>query len=367
MRAAVLEEAGRPLAVVDDLVVDEPKAGEVAVTVKHCGVCHSDVSIADGTFPSALPVVLGHEAAGVVAAVGPGVTTAAVGDHVVLTPCPPCGTCPWCIRGEWSLCVSSDSMMTGAHPDGGTRLSRHGDVVYRGVGVAAFAETVIIQANGAVKIPDDVPLDVACVVGCAVQTGVGAVLNTAAVREGDTVLVMGAGGIGLSIIQGARVAGAGQITVSEPDPERRATALSMGATHGIDPTSDDLLAAVFDLSPHGIGADFAFDAVGRSALVAAGIDATRKGGTTVMVGVPGLDDPFSYPIPAVLAIGEKKLIGSLLGSCNSLRDIPRLIALMQNGQLDLASLITARRGLDDINRAFDDIRTTTGIRTVIDF
>lgn len=366
MRAALLEEPGRPLVVVDDVEVEEPRAGEVAVAVAHCGVCHSDVSIADGTFPSAVPVILGHEAAGRVVAVGPGVHSLAEGDHVVLTPCPPCGTCPWCVRGEWSLCVNSDSMVTSAHPDGGTRLSRGGDVVYRGVGVAAFAETVIIQANGAVKIPADVPLDVACVVGCAVQTGVGAVLNTARVREGDTVLVMGAGGIGLSIIQGARLAGAARIIVSEPDGERRATALAMGATHAVDPTADDLLAATLDLSPGGIGADVAFDAVGRSALVAAGIDATRKGGTTVMVGVPGLEDPFSYPLPAVLAIGEKKLVGSLLGSCNSLRDIPRLIDLMQQGHLDLASLITARRPLHDINQAFDDIRSTTGIRTVID-
>jgi Zn-dependent alcohol dehydrogenase len=366
MRAALLEQAGAPLVVHDDVQVEDPRAGEVAVRVKHCSVCHSDVSIADGAFPSALPVILGHEAAGVVEAVGPGVTSLAVGDHVVLTPCPPCGTCAWCVRGEWSLCVSSDSMMTSAHPDGGTRLSRAGDVVYRGVGVAAFAETVIIQANGAVKIPDDVPLDVACVVGCAVQTGVGAALNTAHIVEGDTVLVMGAGGIGLSIIQGARLAGASRILVSDPNADRRATALKMGATHAIDPTADDLLAATLDLSPGGIGADVAFDAVGRSALIAAGIDATRKGGTTVMVGVPAIDDPFTYPIPAVLAIGEKKLIGSLLGSCNSLRDIPRILDLHRSGQLDLASLVTSRRPLDEINRAFDDIREVVGIRTVID-
>jgi Zn-dependent alcohol dehydrogenase len=364
MRAALLEMPGAPLAVYDDVEVEDPRAGEVAVRVKHCGVCHSDVSIADGTFPSAMPVVLGHEAAGIVEAVGPGVTTLAVGDHVVLTPCPPCGTCPWCVRGEWSLCVNSDSMMTSSHPDGGTRLSRHGDVVYRGVGVAAFAETVIIQANGAVKVPDDVALDVACVVGCAVQTGVGAVLNTAGVGEGDTVVVMGAGGIGLSVVQGARLAGASRIIVSDPVEARRATALALGATDAIDPTSDDLGTLVLDLTS--IGADWAFDAVGRSALLATGIDITRKGGTTVMVGVPGMDDPFTHPLPAVLAIGEKKLIGSLLGSCNSLRDIPRILELARMGRIDLEALITARCGLDGINRAFDDIRTATGIRTVID-
>lgn len=352
--------------VLDDVDIEDPKPGEVAVRVKHCGICHSDLSIADGVFPSALPVILGHEAAGIVEAVGAGVTTLQVGDHVVLTPCPPCGVCPWCVRGEWSLCVNADSMLTSAHPDGGTRLSRHGEVVYRGVGVAAFAEMVVIQANGAVKIPHDVPLDVACVVGCAVQTGVGAAINTAKVQEGDTVLVMGAGGIGLSIVQGARVAGAGRIIISEPDAERRATAMKLGATDAVDPTSDDLVAAVMDLSPHGIGADFAFDAVGRSALIAAGVEATRKGGTTVMVGVPALDDPLTFPLPALMAMQEKKVIGSVLGSCNSLRDIPRLIGLMQSGQLDLASMITGRVALADINTGFDDLRATTGIRTVID-
>jgi Zn-dependent alcohol dehydrogenase len=364
MRAALLEAPGTPLAVYDDVEVDEPRAGEVAVRVKHCGVCHSDVSIADGTFPSMVPVILGHEAAGVVEALGPGVTSLSVGDHVVLTPCPPCGTCPWCVRGEWALCVNSDSMLTSTHADGGTRLSRHGDVVYRGVNVAAFAEVVITPANGAVKIGDEVALDVACVIGCAVQTGVGAVLNTAGVGEGDTVVVMGAGGIGLSVVQGARLAGASRIIVSDPVAERRATALTMGATHEVDPTTDDLATVVMDLT--GIGADWAFDAVGRSALVGAGLEVTRKGGTTVMVGVPGLEDPFTVPIPALVALQEKKLIGSMLGSCNSLRDIPRLIDLAQSGRLDLGSLITARRGLDEINQAFDDIRSATGIRTVID-
>ena len=366
MRAAVLEQAGEPLQVVDDLEIEEPHAGEVLVRIKHCGVCASDVSIANGSFPSALPVVLGHEAAGIVEALGPGVTTLSVGDHVVLTPAAPCGNCPWCVRGQWALCINTDTMITSTHLDGGTRLSRRGATVYRGVCVAAFAELVVIPAAGAVKIPDDVPLDVACVVGCAVQTGVGAALNTADIVAGDTVLVTGAGGIGLSVVQGARIAGASRILVSDPDAGRRAAALELGATHAIDPTVDDLQQAALDLSPHGIGVDVAFEAVGRSALIAACIDATRKGGTTVIVGVPGLADPFSYPIPALLALSEKRIIGSVLGSCNSLRDIPRFIALWQSGQLDLTSMITGRRPLDDINAAFDDIRTTTGIRTVID-
>ena len=366
MRAAVLEQPGSPLVVHTDIEIEEPRAGEVAVRVSHCGVCHSDLSVADGTFPAPMPVVLGHEAAGVVEAVGPGVTTLQVGDHVVLTPCAPCGHCPWCIRGEWSLCANSDALMTASHPDGGTRLSRRGEVVHRGLAVAAFAEMVVIQETGAVKVGNDVPLDVACVIGCAVQTGVGAVINTAGVAEGDTVLVMGLGGVGLSVVQGARLAGASQIIVSDPVAERRERALELGATHALDPAADDVATAAHDLTHAGIGVDWAFDAAGRSALVVAGLDATRKGGTTVMVGVPPLDDPFTYALPAALAVSGKRLVGCLLGSCNSLRDIPRLVALSQSGQLNLDALITARRPLEEINLAFDDLRDARGVRTVID-
>ena len=366
MRAAVLEAVGTPLVIHDDVEVEDPHVGEVLVRVQHCGVCHSDLSLADGALPPLLPMVLGHEAAGVVEAVGSGVSTLAPGDHVVLTPCPPCGHCPWCVRGEWSLCVNSDALGTGTHPDGGTRLSRDGGVVYRGVGVAAFAELVVIQETGAVKVPDDIDLAVACVIGCAVQTGVGAVLNTAGVQSGDTVLVLGAGGVGLSIVQGARLAGASRVIVSDPVAERRERALAMGATHALDPAVDDVLVASGDLTAGGIGVDWAFDAVGRSSLIVTGLDATRKGGTTVMVGVPALDDPLTYPLPTLLAAGGKNLLGCLLGSCNSLRDIPRFVELARTGQLDLEALVTARRPLAEVNLALDDLRSATGVRTVID-
>ncbi len=366
MRAAVLEEVGRPLVIHHDVEIEEPRHGEVAVRVTHCGVCHSDLSLVDGVMPALTPTILGHEAAGIVEALGPGVTSLAVGDHVVLSPCAPCGHCPWCIRGEWALCTNGDALITASHPDGGTRLSRNGEVVYRGLAVAAFAEHVIIQETGAVKIPEDVPLDVACVVGCAVQTGVGAVLNTAKVGEGDTVLVMGLGGVGLSVVQGARLAGASRIIVSDPVAARREQALAFGATDAIDPTTDDVVTACHDLTEHNIGVDFAFDAAGSSALLNAGLDATRKGGTTVMVGVAPLDDPLTIPLPAGLAITEKTLTGCILGSCNSLRDIPRFVGLGAAGKLDLAGLITARRPLEEINEALDDLRTSTGIRTVIE-
>lgn len=363
MRAALLESVGTPLTVTE-IDVEDPGPGEVAVRVSHCGVCHSDLSIIDGALPAMLPLVLGHEAAGVVESLGPGVTSVAVGDHVVLTPTPPCGHCYFCQRGEWSICLNSRSLMTFSHADGGTRLRRGDEIVYRGMGVAAFAETVITLETGAVKIPDDVPLDVACVIGCAVQTGVGAVLNTAKVGPGDSVLVMGLGGIGLSVVQGARLAGAAVIVASDPVAQRRALAERFGATLVVDPNETDVVALGMTLTEHGF--DVAFDAAGSVALVQTGLDATRMGGTTVMVGVPPLDRQLTLSSATIFAAMEKKLLGCLLGSSNSLRDIPRLISAYQRGTLDLESMITARRPLIDINAAFDDLRASRGVRTVID-
>ncbi|HEY5155169.1 MAG TPA: Zn-dependent alcohol dehydrogenase [Acidimicrobiales bacterium] len=363
MRAAVFESVSQPLLVVDDLEVEAPGPGEVAVRVSHCGVCHSDLSLVDGVVPTMTPVVLGHEAAGIVEAVGPGVTRLQVGDHVVLTPCPPCGECYWCLRGEHSICTNSLALVTSAHPDGGTRLSRQGATVYRGLGVAAFAEVVVTQETGAVKIPDDVPLEIACVIGCAVQTGVGAVLNTAGVGPGDTVLVLGLGGVGLSVVQGARLAAATTIIVSDPVAERRELARRLGATHAIDPTSENLVATVQAIT--GVGVDVAFDAVGRVSLVNEALAATRSGGLTVMVGVPPLDETLVIDSPALFAFTEKKLVGCLLGGVNSPRDIPRMVDLWRSGHLDLEALITSRRPLAEINEAFEDLRASRGVRTVL--
>jgi S-(hydroxymethyl)glutathione dehydrogenase/alcohol dehydrogenase len=363
MRAAILDAPGASLQVYDDVEVEAPRAGEVAVRVSHCGVCHSDLHLVDGSMPPMTPLVLGHEAAGVVESVGPGVTRLVPGDHVVLTPCPPCGHCYWCLRGEFSICVNSMALATSTHADGGTRLSRGGVTVYRGLGVAAFAEVVITEETGAVKIPSDVPLDVACVIGCAVQTGVGAVIHTAKVQPGDSVLVLGLGGVGQSVVQGARLAGATTIIVSDPVAERREAAIGFGATQAVDPTADDLLATVMGLTE--VGVDVAFDAVGRVALIQDGLAATRSGGTTVMVGVPPIDEQLVIESPTFFAFAEKKLVGCLLGGVNSPRDIPRLVDLWRAGLLDLDGLITARRPLSEINEAFDDLRAGRGIRTVI--
>jgi len=365
MRAALLETPGQPLAIVDDVEIEDPRVGEVRVRIAHCGICHSDLSIVDGTFPAPMPIVLGHEAAGVVDAVGPGVTSLAPGDAVVLTPCPPCGSCYWCVRGEAALCVNSQGIMTNTLPDGRTGLSRGGQTVYRGVNVAGFSEYAVLPATGAVKIPTDVPLEVACVIGCAVQTGVGAVLNAAEVEEGATVLVMGLGGIGLSTVQGARLAGAARILVSDPVAERREVAKHYGATDLADPVQDDVVTWARDLTG-GIGVDYAFETAGVAALVTAGYGAARNGGTVCAVGAPPIDQNIDLGPGAVFTIGAKKVIGTILGNCNSLHEIPRLISLWQGGRLDLESMITARRPLAEINEAMDDLRASKGIRTVLD-
>jgi S-(hydroxymethyl)glutathione dehydrogenase/alcohol dehydrogenase len=363
VRAALLEAAGKPLVVRDDVRIADPGPGHVRVRVAYCGVCHSDLSIVDGAFPSPLPIVLGHEASGVVEAVGADVDGLAVGDPVVLTPLPPCGRCYWCLRGEPGVCANAAGITTNAFPDGTTGLSRDGEVVYRGVGVGAFGDHVLTAATGAVRIPADVPLEVACVIGCAVQTGVGAVLNTARVEEGATVLVLGLGGVGLSVVQGARLAGAARIIAADPLAPRREAALRLGATEVVDPGSEDVAARTRALTE--VGADYAFEAVGRGTLVETALWATRNGGTVVCVGAAPLGDAIRIDPAALFTISEKKLLGCALGGCNSLRDVPRLVALWRSGRLDLAGLITQRRPLDEVNDALGDLRAGRGIRTVL--
>lgn len=361
MQAALLESAGAPM-VVDTVDIAEPGPGQVRVRVAHCGVCHSDLTVAaSGLAP--LPVVLGHEATGVVDAVGEGVTSLEPGDAVVLTPLPPCGRCYWCVRGEPGVCVNSRSIMSATFLDGSTGLSRGGTPVYRGLGVGAFAEQVLTHETGAIKVPADTPLDVACVLGCAVQTGVGAVLNTARVEPGATVLVLGLGGIGLSVVQGARIAGASRIIVSDPVEARRDVALRLGATDAVDPTRDDVVATSFAITD--VGVDYAFEAAGRAALASLGLEAVRPGGTTVCVGAPPIDESITISPAVVFSATEKKLIGCLLGSSNSIREIPRLIGLWRTGRLDLEALITMRRSLKEVNEAFADLEAGRGVRTVI--
>ena len=365
MRAAILEKSGEPLKVVDDVDIIDPRSGEVRVRVRYSGVCHSDLSIVNGVFPAEGPIILGHEASGVVDAVGAGITHLQPGDPVVLTPTPPCGHCYFCQRDEHSLCTDSASIMTNALMDGETGLSRGGQRVLRGVGVGAFAEYVITTAHGAIKIPEDVPLDVVCVIGCAVQTGVGAVFNTAQVEAGATVLVMGLGGIGQSAVQGAAAAGASMIIASDPLAERREKARIFGATHTLDPAAEDVVEACMNLTG-GIHVDYAFETAGVAGLAEVGLAAVRSGGTVVCVGAPPMDAKITIDMSALFVTTQKKLTGCFLGGCNSPYEIPRLIRLWQAGRLDLEGMITKRRQLEDINGAFEDMTAGRGIRTVIE-
>ncbi|MCU0273857.1 MAG: Zn-dependent alcohol dehydrogenase [Acidimicrobiales bacterium] len=363
MRAALLEQGGTPLRVVDDIEITPPGPGQVLVEVAACGICHSDLTMIDGQ-GSLAPVVLGHEAAGRVVEIGQGVTSVRPGDHVMLTPLPSCGRCYYCVRGQPTICVQAISLFTGLLPDGTSPLSRHGELVYRGLGVGGFGQYALVVENGAVPIPPDVPLDLACLCGCALQTGVGAVLNTAKVEPGATVFVAGLGGVGISVVQGARLAGAARIIVSDPVGARRDAAANLGATDVLDPTQDDVVARSRELTG-GIGVDYAFDAAGSGPLVETCIAATRNGGTTVMVGAPPVDHEVRItPAVAFLTV-EKRLMGSLLGSAHGHREIPRLLAWWRQGRLDLEAMVSNRIGLDEINDGLEDLRRSQGIRTVV--
>jgi Zn-dependent alcohol dehydrogenase len=364
MKAAVFEEIGKPIQIHHDVDIIEPRAGEVRVKVSYCSVCHSDLSVVDGSLPAFGHVILGHEASGVVEAVGEGVTRLAIGDHVVLTPVPPCGTCYFCIRGDTTLCANNTSLYSSALEDGNTGLSRNGDVIYRGLGVGAFAEYVVTQVNGAVKISKDVPLELACLMGCALQTGIGAVLNTAKVETGATVVIMGLGGVGISAVQGAKLAGASIILASDPVAERREVARQFGATHVIDPFNEDLAQRCLELTDN-IGMDYAFETAGIAKLVESCIAVTRSGGTTICVGAAPLDQGIEIPSLTLFSSCEKKLCGCLMGSCNSLLEIPRLIGLWKSQQLELQGMVTNSRPLEEINEAFDDLKSGKGIRTVL--
>lgn len=365
MRAAILEKVGEPIKVYDDVQIIEPRAGEVRVNIKYCGLCNSDSGVLSGKFPISEPIIVGHEASGIIESVGVGVTHLVPGDRVVLTPVPPCGTCYFCQRNEHSLCVNGASLATMALADGETGLSHNGRRVLRGLGVAALAEQVVTPATGAIKIPDDMPLDLACVIGCAVQTGAGAVINTAGVEEGATVLITGLGGIGLSAVQGAAIAGATTIIASDPIAERREMAIKFGATHQIDPINEDVAAAVMEITG-GYGMDYVFETAGVAKLIEQGVALTRAGGTTVCVGAPGFEDAVTLNNVVMFGTMEKKLCGCLMGSSNALRDIPRFIRLWQAGRLNLESMVTSRRPLEEVNEGFDDLIAGVGIRTVIE-
>jgi Zn-dependent alcohol dehydrogenase len=269
------------------------------------------------------------------------------------------------VRDQPTLCAKhSAALYTGTRSDGTSPLSRNGELIFRGVGVGGWAGHALVPAVAAIKVADDVNLGEACVIGCAVQTGVGAVLNTANVEAGASVLVTGAGGIGVAVLQGTRIAGATTVIVADPVAARREAALGFGATHTVDPETTDVAGFCREVTG-GIGVDYSFEAAGVAKLIELGLSATRAGGTSVAIGAPPIMDGVTIPMVASFVIGEKKLLGCALGSVNAQRDIPRFLDMARLGRLDLAGMITHRFELDAIDDALANLRDRKGIRTAL--
>jgi S-(hydroxymethyl)glutathione dehydrogenase/alcohol dehydrogenase len=355
MKAAVLYEVNQPMPI-EDVEIDEPAYGQVVVKTAAAGVCHSDLHFIDGSWPMRLPVVLGHEAAGVVERVGEGVTYVEPGDHVVLLFVPFCGSCRFCSTGRPNLCQN-------ARPRG--RTLRIGDKAMAPfLGMSAFGEYMVVPEGGVVKIRKDMPLDRAALVGCGVMTGIGAAINTAKVEAGSVCVVIGAGGVGLNVIQGCALAGAEKIVAVDMRENKLALARRFGATHVIDASQGDPVEQVKSLTD-GVGADYAFEAIGLPLAITQAFDMVRRGGEAVVVGMAPYGSETSIRADAFLE--EKVLRGCLYGSTRPRVDMPRLIDLYMAGKINLDDLISKRFPLAGINEAFDALRNGEVARGVIVF
>ncbi len=350
MRAAVLHEVGTPLAI-EDLVLEPPRAGEVQVRIEAAGVCHSDYHYMTGDLRCPLPVVVGHEGAGVVEDVGAGVETVRAGDMVALLWRPRCGRCPYCLTGQPVLCrLGRVQATTGGLPDDGTTRLRLGDrQVHHLMGVSCFAERVVVSEKSVVRVPDGVPPRIAAITGCAVITGVGAVLNVLGNCAGRSLLVLGAGGVGLSAVMGARLVGADPIVVVDVDAAKLALAERLGATHVVDAGRADPVEAVMTELPDGV--DAAIEAVGRAETIQQAFACLRGGGTIVAVGLARAGATVQLPINELVQ-RQKRVIGSLYGSANALVELPRLLALYLAGRLPLDALVGEQYALESVNEAY---------------
>ena len=362
IRAAILWEQGAPLSV-EPAELDGPGPGEVLVEIKAAGVCHSDLHAISGDWPMKVPLVPGHEGAGIVHEVGGGVTHVAPGDHVVLCWAPACGTCPPCVEGRPILCDRLDqTTFRNKLPTGDSRLRAKSQTVAPFLGTACFATHTVVPQEGLVPVPRDVPFNALAAVGCAVVTGVGAACNAVSIPAGASVAVIGAGGVGLNVIQGAVVAGASKIIAVDREAAPLDVAKRVGATDAVQPTgktSD----AIRGLTA-GRGADFVFDTVGTPATLIDAVVSARKGGTIVMTGLSRLDAQGSirmYPF----VMQEKRLVGSAYGSGNPLDDIKRLVGLYQEGRLKLNELATRTYSLDQVNDALAALSRGDGGRGVL--
>jgi S-(hydroxymethyl)glutathione dehydrogenase/alcohol dehydrogenase len=366
IRAAVLDKPGEPFRV-EELDLDPPRAGEVLVKLAACGVCHSDWHLATGDTKHPMPVVAGHEGAGIVEAVGDDVDNVRAGDHVVLSWAPNCGHCFYCQNGKPNLCDTYTApIWAGTMLDGTTRLSRPRggarEAVYSYCGTAAFATHSVVPRASCVVIRPDVPLGGACLVGCAVATGVGAAVQTAGVRAGESVVVFGCGGVGLSIVQGARLCGAGQIIVVDASPKKRFVPLHFGAT-GFLLNTDDVVSAVRHHTG-GRGADHVFEAVGSPAVQETAFECVRPGGTLTLAGLAPMGSKTNFP-GSVITRREVTIKGSYYGGVSPQRDFPMMLDLYARGLLNLDDMVSRRYSLEQINDAFADMLAGETLRGVV--
>lgn len=371
--AAVLYEMGlptpyaesRPLHI-EEVNLEGPGEGEALVEVAAAGLCHSDLSVINGTRPRVMPIVLGHEASGIVREVGPGVNRVTPGDHVVFSYVPMCGQCEFCLSGRPNLCIpGNQANVSGTLLNGACRFSTSdGRRLHHHLGVSAFSRLVVVVEESLVPIRKDMPLEKAALFGCCVLTGVGAVINTAGVRPGSKVAIFGMGGVGLNVLLGARLAGAAQVIAVDIVPGKLQLAKRLGATEVINSSLEDPVSAILDLTSGGV--DYAFEAVGKAELLRQAYQVTRRGGTTVII---GLDKPDRYAeIPQVSLVTEERVIrGSYMGSSVPIRDIPRLIDLYLAGLLPVDAVISRHIELENLNAAFDDLASGEVARQVVRF
>ncbi|HEX2824297.1 MAG TPA: NDMA-dependent alcohol dehydrogenase [Streptosporangiaceae bacterium] len=363
-RAGVVYEPGKRIEV-EELDLDGPREGEVLIRYTHAGLCHSDIHIAHGDLAARLPMVLGHEGAGIIEEVGPGVTRVAPGDHVVCSFIPSCGVCRYCATGRQSICDLGATILEGSLPGGRFAFTgprgEYGGMCMLGT----FSQYGVISQTSAVKVDDDLPLDKAVLVGCGVPTGWGSAVNTANVAPGDTVAIYGIGGIGINAVQGARYAGAKNVVAIDPLENKREKAMELGATHAFA-TAEEAQEAITEMT-RGQGADSAILTVDlmTAEVVAAGFNAIGKGGIVVVTGLNQIELPTVQLSGSILTLFRKTVKGSLFGDCNPTTDIPKILGLYQAGDLKLDEIITRTYTLDEVNEGYDDLLAGQNVRGVI--
>jgi S-(hydroxymethyl)glutathione dehydrogenase/alcohol dehydrogenase len=358
VKAAVLHAIGQPL-VIEDITLDAPQAGEVVIKTSVTGVCHSDLHFMEGKWMYPLPVVLGHESSGIVEEVGEGVTNVRVGDRVVVAFVQSCGHCNRCITGRPNLCQNANPLGRRG------RLSLNGTPVAQFSGMSAFAEKQLVNATACVKVPEGATMEAAALVGCSVMTGVGAVTNTVKMPAGSTVAVVGCGGVGLNVIQGAVLAGASRIIAVDLLENKLAAAREFGATDVVDGSRGNAVEAVKQLT--GGGVDYAFEAIGLTKTAQQCFEMIRNGGTAVVVGMLPLAEPLTLPSAGMSFLNEKGIVGSFYGSTRQTYDMPWLLELYRQKRLKIDEMITRRYRLEQINEAYEALKGGEVNRSVIVF